>query len=76
MQLVICWPGSSHLHLWRQKSNCSSNFVTQYLDVRFGFILTRTLLENLLSVAVTHSNYLLMSPDIHQFESGICNERN
>ena len=63
MQLAICWSGSSHLHLRRQKSNCSSHIVTEFVDVLFGVILTRTLLENLLSVIVTHSNDLLMSPD-------------
>ena len=57
MQLAICWSGSSHLH------NCSSHIVTQLMDVLFGVILTRTLLGNLLSVIVTHSNDLLMSPD-------------
>ena len=41
-----------------------------------GVILTRTLLENLLSVILTHSNDLLLSPPIHQLESGICDERN
>ena len=33
------------------------------MDVLFGIILTRIILENLLSVIVTHSNDLLMSPD-------------
>ena len=36
------------------KSNCSSNIVTSFMDVVFGVIDTRTLLENLLSVIVTH----------------------
>ena len=40
------------------------------MDVFFSIILTRTLLENLQSVIVTHSNDLLMS-QIHQLESGI-----
>ena len=31
--LVICWSGSSHLHLLRQKSNCSSHIVSQFIDV-------------------------------------------
>ena len=62
MQLAIYWSGSSHLHQWRQKSNCSSHIVTEFMDVLSGVIHTRTLLENLLSVAVTHSNDLLMSP--------------
>ena len=69
MQFSICWSGSSHLHQRRQKSNCSSHIVTQFMDVLFGVILIRTLLGNLLSVIVTHSNDLLMSP-IHQLESG------
>ena len=63
MQLAICWSGSSHFHLWRQKFNCSSHFVTQFIDVLFGVIHSRTLLEILLSVIVTHSNVLLTSPD-------------
>ena len=50
MQWAICWSGSSHLHLLRQKSNCSSYIVTSFMDVLFGVIHTRTLLENLLSV--------------------------
>ena len=29
MQLAICCSGSSHLHIWRQKPNCSSHIVTQ-----------------------------------------------
>ena len=62
MQLAICWSGSSRLHLWRQKSNCSSHIVT-FMDVHFGVIHSRTLLENLLSVIVTHSSVLLTSPD-------------
>ena len=62
MQLAICWSGSSHLHLRRQKSNCSSHIVTQFMDVLCGVILPE-LLENLLLVIVTHSNDLLMIPD-------------
>ena len=75
MLLAICWSGCSHLHLWRPKTNCSSHIVIPFMDVLFGLIRTITLLENLLSVIVTHSNDLLMSP-IHQLESGICDERN
>ena len=41
-----------------QKSNCSSHIVTPFMDVLFGIIHTRTLLENLLSVLVTHSSIL------------------
>ena len=64
MLLVICWSENSHyLHLLRQKSNCSSHIVTPFMDVLFGVIHTRTLLENLLSVIVTHSSVLLTSPD-------------
>ena len=63
MHLAICWLGNSHLHLLRQKSNCSSHIVTKFIDVLSGVIHTRTPLENLLSVIVTHSNDLLMSPD-------------
>ena len=63
MLLVICWSGSSHLHLLRQKSNCSSDIITPFMDVLIGVIHTRTLLENLLSVLVTHSCVLLTSPD-------------
>ena len=63
IQCSICWSGSSHLHLRRQKSNCSSYFVNQFMDVIFFEIHTRTLLENLLSVIMTHSRDLLMSED-------------
>ena len=63
MQLAICWSGSSHLHILRQKSNWSSHIVTQFMDVLYGVIFTKTLLENLLSVIVTHSSILLMSRD-------------
>ena len=62
MQLAICWSGSSYLHLLRQESNCSSRIVTPFMDVHFGVIHTRTLLENLLSVIVAHSSALLTSP--------------
>ena len=75
MQLAICWSGNSHLHLLRQKSNCSSRTVTPFMNVQFGVIHTRTLLENLLSVIVTHSSVLLTS-QILQLESGICDEHN
>ena len=61
MQLAICWSGS--LHLLSQRSNCSSHIATPFIDVRFGAIHSRTLLENLLSVIVTHSSVLLTSPD-------------
>ena len=46
MLLGICWSGSSHLHLLRQKSNCSSHIVTPFMDVLFAVIHTRTLLKN------------------------------
>ena len=26
MQLAICWPGNSHLHILRQKFNCSKSY--------------------------------------------------
>ena len=61
--MVICWSESSHFYLLRQKSNCSSHIVTPFMDVIFGVIHTRTLLENLLSVLVTYSSVLLKSPD-------------
>ena len=63
MQWAICWSGNSNLRLLRQKSNCSSHIVTQFIDVLFGVIHSRTLLESLLSVIVTHTSVLLMSPD-------------
>ena len=63
MQWAICWSGNSHLHLLRQKSNFSSHIVTSFMDVLFGVIHSITLLECLLSVIVTHSSVLLMSPD-------------
>ena len=43
--------------------NCSSHIVTPFMDVLFGVIHSRTLLEKLLSVIVTHSSVLLTSPD-------------
>ena len=46
-----------------QKSNCSSRIVTPFMDVHFDVIHSRTLLENLLPVIVTHSSVLLTSPD-------------
>ena len=44
------------------------------MDVLFGVIHSRTLFKNLLLVLVTHSSVL--RPQIHQLESGICDERN
>ena len=63
MQWAIFWSGNSHLHLLRQEPNCLSHIVTQFMDVLFGVNHSRTLLESLLSVLVTHSNVLLTSPD-------------
>ena len=63
MLLAICWSESSHLHLLRQKFNCSGHIVTPFMDVLFDVIHTRTPLENLPSVLVTHSSVLLTSPD-------------
>ena len=63
MQWAICWSGNSHLHQLRQKSNCSSHIVTQFMDVLFGVIHSRTLLGSLMSVIVTHSSVLSTSPD-------------
>ena len=74
MQLAIRWSGISHLHPMWKKSNCLSHIVIPFMDVLFGVILTRTLLENLLSVIVTHSS--ILRPQIHQLEFGICNEHN
>ena len=58
MLVGICWLGSSRLHPLKEKSNCSSHIVTPFMDVLFGVIHTRTLLENLLSVLGTHSSVL------------------
>ena len=44
------------------KINCSSHIVTPFMNVLFGVIHSRTLLENLLSVIATHSSILLTSP--------------
>ena len=63
IQYAIGWLGNSHLRLLRQKSNCSSHIVTKFRDVLFDVIHSRTLLESLLSVIVTHSSVLLTSPD-------------
>ena len=62
LQLTIRWSECSHLHQWKQKANCSSHIGTPLMDVLFGVIHTRTLLENLQSVIVTHSSVLLTSP--------------
>ena len=59
--MAIWWSGSSHLHLLRRKSNCTSHIVTLFTDVLFGVIHSKTLSENLLSVIVTHSSVLLTS---------------
>ena len=40
MQLAICGSGSSHLHLLKQNSNCSSRIVTPFMDLiywRYSF---------------------------------------
>ena len=63
MELAICWSGSFYLHILSQKSNCSSPIVRPFMDMLFGVIHTRTVVENLLSVLVTHSSVLLTSPD-------------
>ena len=39
------------------------SYCTPFLDVLFGVMHNRTLLESLLSVIVTHSSVLLTSPD-------------
>ena len=57
MQLAIFYSGSSHSHLRRKKFNCSSHIVTHFIDVLFGVILIRTLLENFLSVIVIQTTY-------------------
>ena len=31
----ICWSGSSHLHMRKQKFNCSSQILTQFIDILF-----------------------------------------
>ena len=59
--LAISWSGSSHLHLWRQKSKCSSHVVTQFMYVISGVMHTRTLLENL-SVICDTFNRLINVP--------------
>ena len=53
MLLVICWSEISHLHLLRQKSNCSSHIATPFMDMLFGVMHTKTLLD-----LVTHSSVL------------------
>ena len=59
MLLVICWSESSHLHLLRQKANCSSHIVT-FMDVLFGVIhsagggFTKILTNSYLYVMVFH----------------------
>ena len=76
MQRAICWSGSSHLLLLRQKSNCSSHIVTAFMDVLFGVIHSRSLLE---IYTVSYSDTfkrLIIRPQIYQLESGFCDERN
>ena len=52
IQLAICWSGSSHLHLRRQKSNSNYN-VTQFIDLLFCVCHSyHTLSENWLSAIV------------------------
>ena len=53
MLLGICWSGSSHLHILRQKSNCSSHIVTPFMDVVFGVIHTRTIRKLTVSISDT-----------------------
>ena len=53
MQLAICWSGSSHLHLFRQKSNCSSRIVTSFMDEHFAVIHSRTLTKLTVSYSDT-----------------------
>ena len=65
MHLAICWSGSSNLHLLRQKPNYLSHIVTQFMDVLFGVIHTRTLSENLLSVIDTFKRHIKLS-QIHR----------
>ena len=47
MQWAICWSGNSHLHVLRQKFNCSSHIVTPFTDVLFGVIHSKTLVRKL-----------------------------
>ena len=65
MQLAICWSESSHCTGVGKKSNCSSHFVSRFMDVLnfASFLPELYIIENLLSVIVAHSNDLLMSPD-------------
>ena len=64
MQLAICWSGSSHLHLVRQKSNCSSRIVTPFMDVLFWCHSFQNSIRKLtVSYIVTYSSVLLTSPD-------------
>ena len=66
MQLAICWSRSSHLHLLRQKSNCSSHIVTQFMDVffwRHSYHNTIIKFTGSYSELVTHSSVLLTSCD-------------
>ena len=47
----------------KAKNQLLKSYCYLFFNVLFDIILTRTLFENLLSVIVTHSNDLLMSPD-------------
>ena len=68
-------PGSSNLHLWRQKSNCSSHIVTQFMDVLFGVILPELYYRKLI---VSYSGTLkrLINVPKYTSSSGIWDERN
>ena len=60
--MAICWSGSSHLHLLRQNPAVLVILLPHLcMDVLFGVIHSRTRLENLLSVIVTHSSVLLIN---------------
>ena len=61
MQLVMCWPGSSHLHIFRQKSNCSSHIVTLLMDVLFGVIHSITLRKVNVSYSDTFKHLINVS---------------
>ena len=67
MQWAICWSGNSHLHLLRQKSNCSSHIVTRFMDVLFGVIHSRTLVETLLSCS--YSDTIKRLINVHRYTS-------
>ena len=61
MQLAICWSGSSHLQIWRQKSNCSSHIVTPFMDVSSHIVTPFMDVKRLINVSRCTSSSLTIA---------------